>query len=184
MRQRGNYKKLFSFQGAFNVSNYDVITPDSGARKGHKLLRFLLVPADGEGFRPDSSPSLSPTNLLALRQELISQTEPSVVSKGVTLVEYRRRSNKVRKYAVLRAKGKCEACGCPPPFIDDQGNGFLEVHHILRLADDGVDAPKNVAAICPNCHRRSHYSADRESFRLHLLSAVLCAEDELAGGGN
>jgi 5-methylcytosine-specific restriction protein A len=63
-----------------------------------------------------------------------------------------------------------------PPFVDDAGNGFLEVHHIYRLADEGDDAPENVAAVCPNCHRRAHYSTDRLAFQARLAAAVQAVE--------
>lgn len=179
VRQRGSYKKLFAFQGEFNVSDHEIVVPESGARQGNKLLCFLLVPVDGEGFHSGETIGNTSTNLVSLRQELIDQSQPHKHLAKVTLAEYRQRSNKVRRYALLRANGKCEACGCPAPFVDGQGNGFLEVHHILRLADDGIDAPRNVAAICPNCHRRAHYSADRESFRQHLLISVFHSENEL-----
>lgn len=180
VRQRGNYKKLFEFQGLFNVSDYDVIVPEAGARNKDRLLRFLLVPSDSEGLLLDNSPSTSPPDILLLREEILAQMRPNAAPKGVALAEYRRRNGKIRRYAVLRAQGKCEACGCPAPFLDDQGNGFLEVHHILRLADDGIDAPQNVAAICPNCHRRAHHSVDRADFRQQLLSAAHRAETKLA----
>ena len=58
----------------------------------------------------------------------------------------------------LRAKGICENCKNPAPFIK-KGNGlpFLEVHHIVRLADEGEDTVENAMAVCPNCHRQLHY---------------------------
>ena len=60
--------------------------------------------------------------------------------------------------------------------MDDTGKGFLEVHHIFRLADDGVDAPENVAAVCPNCHKRAYYSADRLAFQAKLIEKIRALE--------
>ena len=34
---------------------------------------------------------------------------------------------------------------------------YLEVHHIIRLADDGDDSVENAIALCPNCHREAHF---------------------------
>jgi 5-methylcytosine-specific restriction protein A len=52
-----------------------------------------------------------------------------------------------------------------------------------RLADDGPDSPENVAAVCPNCHRRAHYSSDRTAFNAQLRAQVGVAEREVSGGG-
>ncbi|OKY78664.1 MAG: Restriction endonuclease HNH family [Candidatus Methanohalarchaeum thermophilum] len=46
-----------------------------------------------------------------------------------------------------RANGKCEYCG--------QSNYTLEAHHILPKSEDGADDPRNLIALCPNCHSRA-----------------------------
>lgn len=58
------------------------------------------------------------------------------------------------------ADGKCQYCGEDAPFIDKQGEPYLEEHHVKRLADGGRDAIDNVVAICPNCHRKMHVLND------------------------
>ncbi|WP_083465500.1 HNH endonuclease [Thalassobacillus sp. C254] len=45
------------------------------------------------------------------------------------------------------------------------------MHHIKRLSDGGPD-PEFVAAICPNCHRRAHYSHDAEEFNHNLENNI------------
>lgn len=63
------------------------------------------------------------------------------------------------------AKGRCRLCDEPAPFTDNQGQPFLEVHHIVRLADGGPDTIINTVALCPNCHRKMHcinHTADVE----------------------
>lgn len=61
--------------------------------------------------------------------------------------------------AVLeRASGTCERCDGAAPFLRaSNGKPYLEVHHVVRLADDGDDTVDNAIAICPNCHREAHY---------------------------
>ncbi|MGX5725672.1 HNH endonuclease [Metapseudomonas otitidis] len=57
-----------------------------------------------------------------------------------------------------RAGGRCESCGALAPFNRrSDGSPYLEVHHKIRLADDGEDTVENAIALCPNCHRLSHY---------------------------
>lgn len=64
----------------------------------------------------------------------------------------------VAEYAKRRAKGVCYDCRQLAPFRTRQtGEPYLEVHHILSLAEGGLDTPENVVALCPNCHRKRHY---------------------------
>lgn len=58
-------------------------------------------------------------------------------------------------WVLTEAAGVCECCGKPAPFTREDGSPFLEVHHILRLADGGEDTTKNAAALCPNCQPRT-----------------------------
>jgi len=61
--------------------------------------------------------------------------------------------------AVLdRANGFCEKCESKAPFIRAKDNTpYLEVHHVIQLADGGEDSVENAIAVCPNCHRECHY---------------------------
>lgn len=57
-----------------------------------------------------------------------------------------------------RSKGRCEVCHKPAPFVRaSDGSPYLEVHHRVRLADQGDDTVENAIALCPNCHRKEHY---------------------------
>lgn len=58
------------------------------------------------------------------------------------------------------AEGKCQFCGNDAPFIDKNGEPYLEEHHVKKLADGGTDTIDNVVAICPNCHRKMHVVND------------------------
>lgn len=71
------------------------------------------------------------------------------------------RSPAVVAFVLGRAKGICECCGNPAPFLTDSGDPFLEVHHVQPLADGGPDTVENAVAVCPNCHRACHYSVER-----------------------
>jgi hypothetical protein len=60
---------------------------------------------------------------------------------------------------LLRAKGICEKCSKPAPFIRKKDNTpYLEVHHKTMLSDGGEDTVENAIALCPNCHRQQHFS--------------------------
>lgn len=68
------------------------------------------------------------------------------------------RDERVKRFAKVRAKGKCELCGEDAPFSTKDGDPYLEVHHINPLSEGGLDTYDNVAALCPNCHRKMHYA--------------------------
>lgn len=73
--------------------------------------------------------------------------------------------------ALIRSNNKCEMPGCKTPlFARDDGTLYLEVHHIVPLAEMGDDTLENAAALCPSCHRLLHFGKDRLHAR-DLLSA-------------
>lgn len=91
-------------------------------------------------------------------KELIRRSERSDSSKKMqkteTTVYYR---DPYLKELVKRiASGHCQFCREEAPFIDMNGEPYLEEHHVKRLADGGNDTIDNVVAICPNCHRKIH----------------------------
>lgn len=73
---------------------------------------------------------------------------------------YERRADVVA-WVLQNSKGICESCGEDAPFLGVDGSFYLEVHHLLRLADGGTDQITNAIAVCPNCHRALHFSEDR-----------------------
>lgn len=177
---RGGYWKIMRFEGGFNIAGYELYTPVEGPRKGNQLLRFKLIRTDGEEANIGEVGETGETSSLkSLRQKLDAYDNIST-GKSLTTKEYWKRSREVRLYALLRAEGVCEGCGKEAPFKDLQNRPFLEVHHIQRLSDSGPDKPGNVAAICPNCHRRAHLSLERETFRKSLEESVRIAEEKLA----
>jgi 5-methylcytosine-specific restriction protein A len=62
----------------------------------------------------------------------------------------------ISEYTKRRANGICQLCNKPAPFNDRYGDPFLETHHIIPLGEGGFDIIENVAALCPNCHRKMH----------------------------
>lgn len=83
---------------------------------------------------------------------------PSLPTRTTTTVTTFARNPDVVVEALFRAKGDCQGCGNSAPFLkrsDDMP--YLEVHHIIPLANDGPDTLENVIALCPNCHRKAHH---------------------------
>ncbi|MFB3305871.1 HNH endonuclease [Pseudomonas sp. AMR01] len=78
----------------------------------------------------------------------------------------------VRRLVRQLANGICEGCDQPAPFAGEDGQPFLEVHHVKHLAQKGSDRTTNAVALCPNCHQRCHRSGDRDAFTEGLYSKV------------
>ena len=182
---QGGYGKRFKFQGSYSVAAVETVVPDSGPRKGDHLLRFHLIRAEEHTSletMQEIAAQGAKANLSELQRKLNTQGH-RVPAMRMGLAEYRRRSTEIRQYALLRASGVCELCLNPAPFTCDGEIPYLEVHHLRRLADDGPDAPGNVAAICPNCHRAVHYASNRLELNTALSVAITEKEAAVSGQG-
>ncbi len=94
------------------------------------------------------------------RAERIKNSPKKPVTSTVTTTIYSRNSD-VKAEVLIRANGTCENCNNPAPFIRKKDNTpYLEVHHIIQLANGGDDTVKNAQALCPNCHREKHHGIE------------------------
>ncbi|WBA80112.1 HNH endonuclease signature motif containing protein [Endozoicomonas sp. GU-1] len=84
----------------------------------------------------------------------LGEFKPQIVTTQVTQYQ---RDPKVKAWVLKEANGYCECCDSEAPFLNADGEPFLEVHHLRHLADGGSDRVTNAIALCPNCHREFHY---------------------------
>jgi hypothetical protein len=119
--------------------------------------------------------TLDSANIDELRRVALLRASPSATQTERRIVE-RARSRAIHLYVLARANGLCEACGAAAPFRKVNGHHYLEPHHTTRLADDGPDHPAKVLGLCPNCHRRAHYSSDAEVFNRSLKKKLATLE--------
>ncbi|MDI3396645.1 HNH endonuclease [Pseudomonas sp. V88_4] len=131
----------------------------NGSRRGAQLTRLRLI--------EPSAPELNdaPPGVLNPKQT------------SATVVRLSRKLN-VKKWVLKRSQGICEGCGQKAPFQDADGKPFLEVHHLKHLVNGGTDRTSNAVALCPNCHRRCHYSSDKEEFTAKFYRSVEGLEAE------
>jgi HNH endonuclease len=95
----------------------------------------------------------TPSNRQLRLQSASRQPERKIVSSVVFA-----RNPDVVAEVLTRANGYCEECNRFAPFLRRfDGTPYLEVHHLLPLAQGGEDAVENAIALCPNCHRKAHY---------------------------
>ena len=67
------------------------------------------------------------------------------------------KGKRIKRKAILvalvkeRDNNKCKSCGFT--FKKKDGKNYVEVAHIKGLGEGGPDDPKNMVALCPNCHK-------------------------------
>jgi hypothetical protein len=81
------------------------------------------------------------------------------------------RDARVRAEVIQMAEGRCECCGVLG-FATENGERYLESHHVVEVSQRGPDSPTNVVAVCPSCHRKAHYAADRSQIERRMLEAI------------
>ena len=113
------------------------------------------------------------------KSEIVSKYCKSSTRKVVSSTY--ERNEYVRLYSLARAKGRCELCLQPAPFLV-AGEPYLESHHIRWLSRGGEDTNENVSAVCPNCHRRLHV-LDNASDIEQLKNNVKNDEEKLQRDG-
>lgn len=143
-----------------------------------KVKMISLLRENGSDTFADFVPTADPISLArrvtALRQQKLPIPPVGVARPAATHVTSVRfeRDPAVKAWVLTESKGLCEGCGAPAPFLAQDGFPFLEVHHVMPLAHRGSDTITNAVALCPNCHRRCHYSLDRDEFKLDLYHRV------------
>ncbi|MBM10590.1 MAG: HNH endonuclease [Chloroflexi bacterium] len=148
-----------------------------------RIIIFQLIPLDDSidpSYEENSSESAIDATSASQLRDRASKTETggtaSVRDRQVTVYS---RSKAVKDYIAVRANGHCEGCGVAAPFITVKGRPYIEPHHIHRLSDGGPDHPRWVVGLCPNCHRRAHYSSDANEYNNQLDAKVKALEDAL-----
>lgn len=146
-----------SYVGEFVCAGHEWIADKDGAGQNRQAVIFHLTRSnvDGDDICPTT---LIEKPLKALRVQAYAAAKIS--DPKVREIQIRKRCSIIKAYALKRANGKCECCGLEAPFLTKHGVPYLEVHHIKKLSDYGLDSPDNVAALTPNCHRNIHQGAD------------------------
>lgn len=162
------------FLGLFTCAGWDLERqPDiTGAERD--AIVFSLVPIRETDLESDDlvAEPAPEVDIAVLRARAFAAAVPARTKHGGSAASVYARSRDVRNYVLARAGGACEGCHSPAPFATVSGRPYLEAHHIRRLSDGGPDDPRHVAGVCPNCHRRAHYAADRGAFNVMLQGNV------------
>ena len=173
------------FAGEFNCDSYHLEQAKDSDDKRRSAIVFHLVPLEAMSTAPPpDQPIKGPPNLLEMRAAALKAagSAPPRSKQDVT-TSVHQRSRTIAAFVLARAEGHCELCGAPAPFVRESGEPYLEAHHIKRLSDGGLDDPRSMGAICPNCHRAAHYSVLRVSLN-ERLQAIVDKRDGAIANGN
>lgn len=173
------------FEGFFHCVGWENIQGTDRNGELRDLILFHLKPEDAAldetTVHSENGTKNAPSNhreTLRERAYLAAQTPTKKMTVKESARTYYERSSAVRNYVLERANGRCECCGKDAPFLNKNGDPYLESHHIHRLSDLGIDDPQHVAAICPTCHRKIHHGANGSALDDALLAKIQGEERE------
>lgn len=175
--------KPVEFLGEFECASIDFAQGSDVNGELRKTIRFnlvrseLVIPTGDDNNEKQSRPR----DFDDLRKSAFDAVAPTETQNWRMAKQIRRqRSSEIREYVLRRAGGVCELTGEKAPFTKPNGEPYLEVHHIKRLSDGGLDHPVNCAAITPNAHRQIHFGHGGVELDERLAALVSQKEDKLA----
>lgn len=172
-RRMSNISSVMKDNGYPSVSRYRPTFDHVGTRVAASILQALSeLQAEPNSGPPTEIVLLEQANTLRSKGHVTKPVGVPKPKRRLRTVFAFERSAEVAAWILQNAEGVCEGCKAPAPFALSSGYPYLEVHHVQRLADGGPDLIENAVAVCPNCHRRLHHSADAEDFRSQLLDSI------------
>lgn len=178
-RGKGNgyaYVGEFSCADMFEKTHLDL----SGEDRTAIVFRLVPVGVPAEAIEVeelDDDETDQSESLAAARLAALAACKPSKDDLGLSAPrKIYQRSRKVSHYVMMRAKGECESCEKPAPFMKRDGTPYLEPHHVNRVSDGGLDHPRYVGAICPSCHREIHSGVHGASLNERLKQRLVAIE--------
>lgn len=79
------------------------------------------------------------------------------------------RNKKYRDLALKKANYTCELCGKKSTFTMFNGKQYFDGHHLImynpnsqKRYDKSLDIPRNIVCLCPECHKKIHFSNDEQ----------------------
>ena len=117
--------------------------------------------ASVEEIQQDEAKTINHLRSLPLKTlQNLAKSHTSKPQKKQASVGTYTRNPYIAQYAKVRANGFCQLCGNSASFICDNGDPYLESHHVIWLSKGGMDSVDNTVALCPNCHRKMHIVND------------------------
>jgi 5-methylcytosine-specific restriction protein A len=135
---------------------------------------------DGAVLPPEAQPAPSYAALIARIDQQGQLRRPN----GVVRANYAR-SAAARRAVLIRSGGRCESPRCTgmPADLTRRGEPILDVDHIQDLAKGGEDHPRNMVALCPNCHACKTRGHNAAQWRRDLLRVARSAHTRAMSPG-
>jgi len=155
---------------AFKPNNANVeakIRQQLQVLRDDKVITFL----DNSGHYTLRGVDLLKDEVEDLKNIDISRENPE---KKEYLLETYVRSVKWAKEAKNRLGDYCLLKDCKNSFIKEDGERYIEVHHIVPLYEGGEDGLWNLSVLCAHHHRMAHFANANERLALekYLLKEV------------
>lgn len=157
-------------------------TSEWGRRAGKDGKWDLFRRSGGASFADLVKPTADPDDLEARVSVLLMRPfdkpvgEPSPKQVvGARRAAYERRPD-VKAWVLREAHGRCESCGRDAPFKRENSTPYLELHHVVQLAEGGPDTVENAVALCPTCHRLLHHGQERKQKQEQLYQQIVRLE--------
>lgn len=151
---------------AIGVSRSTISMYENGARS--VTIKMLYKLADY--FMVDIN------ELIILSNEYFD--EPNNLNNDIIITKIWERVDivELEKKVKDRADGRCELCGHDAPFIDKNGEPYLEIHYLEPIKQGGERALDNIVALCPNCHSRLE-CLNLEGDKRYLMRKIINSKD-------
>lgn len=75
----------------------------------------------------------------------------------------------IKKYYLNKKVSRCDCCNAET-FRKENGEWYLEYHHLVPLSKQGLDHVYNLFGVCANCHRQFHFGRSKD--KLNMYSSV------------
>lgn len=177
--------KPVEFIGEFECASIDFASGPDLNGSTRKTIRFNLTPINSmhsaEAEETEAEVVLPARTFEQMRQSAFDAVTPTETPNWRMAKQIRRqRSSEIKEYVLRRANGVCELTAEEAPFTKANGNPYLEVHHIKKLSDGGLDHPVNCAAITPNAHREIRFGVNGEILDERLANLIHTKEAKLS----
>ena len=157
----------FADTGKLTNTPFDTVRRVLQELRTENLLHFV-----------DNSGTYTLRNVPVLKGEVeddkIAEVLLSSPNKREYLVETYARDKGLVKQAKERLGLYCLCQKCSNTFIKENGEPYIEVHHIIPLFNDGEDGIWNLSVLCAHHHRMAHFAdvQTRISIENFLLKEV------------
>jgi hypothetical protein len=172
-KDEGETEPLVSIEGEEVTVAVTASTEEEAVAKLQERLQHLtgdpelILDSPVNRHEPEPDPEPNPRTLsteLAHSEETGGPRRKSrVVERGYE------RNHKLVGLAKRRADYRCEVKGCTVElFVKPDGHRYVEVHHLIMMAEGGPDTLENMVCLCPNHHRELHYGENGKSLKKQL----------------